>query len=256
MAPITAARERRLAGTSLKMYFDLPSTEKYIEQVAQLSKAADEANIDFFVIPDFVALLPASQKLANTNIQLGAQNCAPAASGAYTGEVSVQTLKQAGVSIVEVGHAERRRLYGETDQDVAAKAKLIVEHGMVPLICVGEKSKSNIASHAVGMALSECQPQVAAVLSAVPDDAELIIAYEPVWAIGAAQAAGADHVVAVTQNLRALVGARSGRTRILYGGSAGPGTFQALKTGVDGLFLGRFAHDINNVQQVISEMSH
>lgn len=255
MAPIAAPREKRIVGASLKMYFDLPSTDRYIEEVAKLSKAADEANVDLFVIPDFVALIPASQKLANTNVQLGAQNCASAASGAFTGEVSAKTLKQAGVKIVEIGHAERRRLFGETDQDVAAKAKLIAEEGMIPLVCVGEKSKSSIASQAVGTAISECKPQVAAAVSAIPDNAELIIAYEPVWAIGASQPAGADHVVAVAQNLRALVAGRSGRTRILYGGSAGPGTFQQLKDGADGLFLGRFAHDPNNLHKVITEMS-
>lgn len=255
MAPIKAQREKRIVGTSLKMYFDLPSTQAYIEAVAKLSDTAAQANVDLFVIPDFVSLQSTNARLTNTKIQLGAQNCAADLSGAYTGEVSVATLAQAGVSIVEVGHAERRRLFGETDQDVAAKARLIVQQGMIPLVCIGEKSRSNIASQAVGMAVSECKPQIEAVISAIPADADLIVAYEPVWAIGASQPAGADHVVAVTQNLRALVAGRQGRTRILYGGSAGPGTFQDLKTGVDGLFLGRFAHDVSNLERVIAEMA-
>lgn len=255
MAPIPAQREKRIVGTSLKMYFDLPSTASYIASVASLSGAAESANLDLFVIPDFVSLLHAKDRLAGTSIQLGAQDSFSEDKGAYTGEVSPLTLSQAGVKLVEIGHAERRRLFGETDEHVAKKAEAVVRNGMVPLVCIGEKTKGSVASEAVGLAVRECQPQVKAALSRVPDDADVIFAYEPVWAIGASEPAAADHVVAVTQNLRALFGDRKGRTRILYGGSAGPGTFQKLKNGVDGLFLGRFAHDVKNLEKVIQEMN-
>ena len=255
MPPLPRQREKRLVGTSLKMYFDLPSTLAYIKSAATLSSAAEAANVDFFVIPDFVTLLPAAERLKTTSIQLGAQDSYSSDRGAFTGEVSPLTLSQAGVKIVEIGHAERRRLFGETDADVAKKAEAVSRNGMIPLICIGEISQSPIASQAVGIAVSECAPQIKAALSLLPDNAELILAYEPVWAIGASEPAGADHVVAVTQNLRALVQGRSGRTRILYGGSAGPGTFEALKEGVDGLFLGRFAHDVGNLEKVIKEMA-
>lgn len=257
MAPIPGKREKRIVGTSLKMYFDLPGTLRYIDSVAALSSAAEKANVDLFVIPDFVTLLHSHDRLKSTDIWLGAQDCYSEDKGAYTGEVSPLTLSQAGVRIVEIGHAERRRLFHEKDEDIAKKAAAIVKHGMIPLICIGEKNKSNIASQAVGMAISECQPQIEAALRDLPGDAEVILAYEPVWAIGASEPAGADHVVAVAQSLRALVAEkkRTGRVRILYGGSAGPGTFESLKDGVDGLFLGRFAHDPNNLAKVIEEMS-
>ncbi|TKA31391.1 hypothetical protein B0A50_02237 [Salinomyces thailandicus] len=254
MPPVPAAREKRLVGTSLKMYFDLPSTLRYIDAVSQLSSTASNANIDLFVIPDFITALPSAEKLKNTNVWLGAQDTYSEDKGAFTGEVSPLTLSQAGVRIVEIGHAERRRLFGETDADVAKKSAACVRNGMIPLVCIGEKSKSNIASQAVGMAVEECKPQIMAALSEIPDSAEVVLAYEPVWAIGASEPAGADHVVAVTQALRELVAGRQGRTRILYGGSAGPGTFQRLKDGVDGLFLGRFAHDTKNLEKVIEEM--
>lgn len=254
MPPLPPKREKRIVGTSLKMYFDLPSTLRYIESVAALSSTAESANVGLFVIPDFVSLVPAKDRLANTNVILGAQDTYSEDKGAFTGEVSPLTLSQAGVKIVEIGHAERRRLFGEMDEDVAKKAAAIVRNGMVPLVCIGEKSRSPIASQSVGMAVSECKPQIEAALSQIPDEAEVILAYEPVWAIGASEPAGADHVVAVTQNLRALVAGRKGRTRILYGGSAGPGTFGKLKEGVDGCFLGRFAHDVKNLEKVIQEM--
>ena len=255
MPPIPGKREKRIVGTSLKLYFDLPSTLRYVESVAALSSAADKADIELFVIPDFITVLPTKDKLGGTNVWLGAQDCYNEDKGAYTGEVSPLTLSQAGVKIVEIGHAERRRLFHETDDDVAKKAAAIVRNDMIPLICIGERNKSNVASQAVGIAVSECKPQIEAALSRVPDDAEVIFGYEPVWAIGASEPAGADHVVAVAQNLRAWVAGRKGRTRILYGGSAGPGTFQNLKDGVDGLFLGRFAHDPKNLEKVIQEMN-
>jgi triosephosphate isomerase len=240
------------------MYFDLPSTLRYIDAVAALSSIADAANVDLFVIPDFVTLLPARDRLAHGSVWLGAQDTHGADTGAYTGEVSPRTLRQAGVTVVEIGHAERRRLYGETDADVAEKAAAVVRNGMIPLVCVGEKIRGGGgggASRAVGLAVDECRPQVEAALSRIPEDAEVILAYEPVWAIGASEPAAADHVVAVTQSLRALCKGRSGRVRIVYGGSAGPGTFEKLRDGVDGCFLGRFAHDVKNLEQVIREMS-
>ena len=253
MPPIPKAR--RIVGTSMKMYFDLPSTQSYISSIAALSALAKDSKIDLFVIPDFISLLPAQEILKSTSIQLGAQDTFYESRGAYTGEISPLNLSQAGVKIVEVGHAERRRIFHETDEDVARKAAAVVQHGMTPLVCIGEMTHGQVASAAVGMAIQECKVQIQAVIKAVPDDAEILLAYEPVWAIGAAEPAGADHVVAVTQELRKLVAGRKGLTRILYGGSAGPGTFQSLKDGVDGLFLGRFAHDIKNLEKVIQEMS-
>ncbi|PNS16251.1 triose-phosphate isomerase [Sphaceloma murrayae] len=253
--PASVPSRRRIVGTSLKMYFDLPGTLEYVKAVAELTAVASKHNIDLFVIPDFVSLLPSRDLLKDTDVKLGAQDCFWEAKGAYTGEVSPLSLAQAGVEIVEIGHAERRRLFHETDAEVAKKAAAIVASGMVPLVCIGEKTHSQVAGQAVGTAVSECTPQVQAVLKSIPDEAEVVFAYEPVWAIGAAQPAPGDHVVAVTRQLRTLLDGRKGLSRILYGGSAGPGTFLSLKDGVDGLFLGRFAHDVGNLDKVIREMA-
>ncbi|KAG9954154.1 Triosephosphate isomerase, partial [Aureobasidium melanogenum] len=246
---------RKIVGTSLKMYFDLTKTLTYAADLATIASQAAKHNIDLFIIPDFVSLLPVKDALKSTDVKVGAQDAFWEDAGAYTGEVSCRTLKQAGASIVELGHAERRRLFGETDATAAKKAAAACRNGLVPLVCIGEKTHGKIASQAVGMAIEECRPQVMSLLQAIPDDAELILAYEPVWAIGASEPADPDHVVAVTQQIRKMAEGRKGLTRILYGGSAGPGTYDRLREGVDGLFLGRFAHDIRNLEQVIKEMS-
>lgn len=164
-------------------------------------------------------------------------------------------LSQVGVKIVEIGHAERRKDFGETDESAARKAGAVARNGMVPLVCIGERTHDATSmSAAVGRALEECRPQVTSVLAAVPDESDIILAYEPVWAIGASKPADPDHVVNVTKELRRMCGDRKGVTRILYGGSAGPGTFGKIAEGVDGLFLGRFAHDIHNLKKVIEEV--
>lgn len=236
------------------MYFGIPTTQAYIRGVKDLDAHASAHDIDIFIIPDFINILSAAETLKESSVMLGAQDAFWEDTGAYTGEISPSVLKQAGCKIVEMGHAERRRMFSETDEQVALKARAAARNGLIPLVCIGEKAQSSVASEAVGLALRECVQQVTSVLAAVPDDADVILAYEPVWAIGKSEPASADHVVAVTQQLRSLTTSRKGRTRILYGGSAGPGTFQTLKEGVDGLFLGRFGHDINAFKDVITEL--
>ncbi|KAF2443261.1 Triosephosphate isomerase [Karstenula rhodostoma CBS 690.94] len=249
------ARPRRIVGVSLKMYFDLPSTLSYVRGMLQLDGLAWNARLDLFVVPDFVALVSAAEILQPSSILLGAQDTHWEDKGAYTGQVSPLVLQQAGARIVEIGHAERRALFGETDESVANKAAAAARNRLIPLVCIGERTHNTTSpSAAVGAAISECTPQVTSVLAAVPDDSELILAYEPVWAIGAKEPADPDHVVNVTKELRRLAGGRRGVTRILYGGSAGPGTFAKIAEGVDGLFLGRFAHDMQNLKKVIEEV--
>ena len=252
MAP--PARPRRLIGVNLKMELDIHETQKYIQDIAALAPHTAEHNVDLFVLPDFLNTVEASRTLQDTNITLGAQDAFWEESGPYTGEISPSVLKEAGCQIVCIGHAERRRVFGETDEQVARKVRAAVRNGLTPLVCVGEKARSAIASEAVGLALRECIPQVMAVMTAVPAEVEVVLAYEPVWAIGQVEPASADHVVAVTQQLRNLTTTRRGVTRILYGGSAGPDTFGKLKEGVDGLFLGRSGLDVEALRKVITEL--
>jgi len=140
---------------------------------------------------------------------------------------------------------------------VGLKAKAVVRNGMTPLVCIGERdrSKSGIMSEGVGIALREVLPQVEAVLNAVPEGAQCMFAYEPVWAIGAEKPASSDHVVTVVKEIKRVIqGKKKGETMVLYGGSAGPGTWEGLEDAVDGLFLGRFGHDPENVKKVVEEI--
>ena len=250
-----------LIGISTKMYFDLPTTTEYIS-----SLPIPPTSTVLFFVPSFPALPAAQQVLAEKNqpaktskshpILLGAQNCHHEDSGSFTGEVSPVMLKQLGCSIVELGHAERRAPpFSETDEIIALKAQAAIRNNLIPLICIGERNRSPVASESVGIAIRECSAQVTAILDAVPVDREIIFAYEPVWAIGAKEPAPGFHVITVVGHLKKMVEGRKGGVRWLYGGSAGPGIWGNLKEGVDGLFLGRFAHDVRNVEAIFKEVA-
>ncbi|KAJ6440554.1 triose-phosphate isomerase [Purpureocillium lavendulum] len=247
---------RRLIGLSTKMYFSLSKTRDFTSQfLAHLASipASQLSQIDIFVIPDFVSLTETASQLKAAPVPIwpGAQDCHWEDQGAFTGEVSPAVLAEAGVRIVEVGHAERRRIFGEDDAAVAKKAAAVSRNGMVPLVCIGEKSKGDVS-----IAVDECSVQVDAVLRSVEEDADVVLAYEPVWAIGASQPAGEQHVLEVVDGIRKLesVRQRKGLTRVVYGGSAGPGLYQRLSSGLDGLFLGRFGHDPERFVQTIREV--
>lgn len=247
---------KRLVGVNTKMYFDFPTTTSYISAVSKIAASANSLT-GIFIIPSYPCMEAATHILeATPQILLGAQNCHVEDTGAHTGEVSPLMLKQMGCSMVILGHAERRSApFNETDAVVAAKAKAVVRNGMIPLVCIGEKGKSNIMSEGVGIAIRECSSQINAILQAIPGDAPIVFAYEPVWAIGAQEPAYAGHVLAVAKSLKILIEKEGKReARILYGGSARPGTWATLKAGLDGLFLGRFAHDVGNFEKVLQEV--
>ncbi|KAL4762008.1 triose-phosphate isomerase [Aspergillus foveolatus] len=260
---------------SLKMYFEPSRTLEYcralLDPKNDIVRPENRSKLLLALIPDFLTIYPCAEIIREyvstlpkddspslpAPFLLGAQDCFWEPLGAYTGEVSPLSLSSLGVSIVELAHAERRSIFGETDEQAARKAAATCAQGMVPLVCIGEISAPGpVASAAVGLAVRECEPLVRAILNAIPADAPIIFAYEPVWAIGKPKPASVDHISAVVDGLRALIGRRSGDVRILYGGSAGPGLWGpgGLGKAVDGMFLGRFAHEIEGVRKVVREV--
>jgi triosephosphate isomerase len=240
-----------LLGISLKMYFQPGPARAWMQSVARTVRSGGwPENCDMFVLPDYLCLADAGRYLAPAGIAFGAQDVCWADSGPYTGEVSAPALAAIGCRYVAVGHAERRRLLGENDQMTAGKAAAATRHGLVPVVCIGEPEAGP-----PWQAARHCAAQLAPVLEAVPEAAEIVVAYEPVWAIGADRPAAPSYVREVCGSIRDLLVSRTGRARILYGGSAGPGLFGQLAPMADGLFLGRFAHDPANVAAVLSEIT-
>jgi triosephosphate isomerase len=234
------------------MYLGYQASLRWLEQVREVMAAHPAVlvgdAVQIFVIPSFPVLESARRILEGVPVRLGAQNCS-SAEGPFTGEVSAGMLAELGVTLVEIGHAERRSLFGEDDAVVALKTKAALKAGVTPLLCIGEQKQTSPEEAALF-----CAGQV---LAAVGDDVgqlgSMLLAYEPVWAIGAPSSADPAYVNQVVAALRARLRERAGAaTGIIYGGSAGPGLLPLLGS-VDGLFLGRFAHDPANLGAVLDE---
>lgn len=237
----------KTVAVSLKMYFDRPRTLAWLRQVVDASERLGHAEIRMVVLPSTTELEAAVELTRSSRIEVGAQNVASELSGAYTGEVSARNVAQLGCRVAEIGHAERRRLFAEDDEVVARKAALIAQAGMEPLVCIGEAVAGDARQ-----AASFCSRQLDGVLEVLPPRAALTIAYEPVWAIGADRPASAGYVNDVLGTLRHHLEVHSRSATLLYGGSAGPGLLGLLPE-ADGLFLGRFAHDVGQLELVLQE---
>ncbi|TLM72730.1 triose-phosphate isomerase family protein [Pseudarthrobacter sp. NamB4] len=235
-------------GVSTKMYLGYQASLRWLSEVRSLVDArpglGNGSPVRVFVIPSFPVLEPAARILAGSPVLLGAQNCAWG-DGPLTGEVSPGMLAELGVSLVEIGHAERRRFFGEDDSVVARKVRAVVDHSLTPLLCVGEPEMLD-----AGAAADFCLGQVRAATGSDPALLRrMVLAYEPVWAIGADQPAAPQHVNSVLTLIRSAL---QPFCPVIYGGSAGPGLLPQL-TASDGLFLGRFAHDAPNLGRVLDE---
>jgi L-erythrulose 1-phosphate isomerase len=253
-------------GVSTKMYLGYGASLRWLDELRQqvdTRPALAAGRVVPFVIPSFPMLPAAGEIIAGSPLVLGAQNCGWA-DGPWTGELSPSLLAELGVGLVEIGHAERRRHFGEDDAMIALKVRAADGAGVTPLLCVGEESPGTETTPSTGAdADSTAGAEGAArfvygqIEAAVGGDwglaARLVIAYEPVWAIGAAEPASAAYVSAVVCILRELLGAHGPQgLPVIYGGSAKPGLLPTLD-GVSGLFLGRFAHDAANFGKVLDE---
>ena len=235
-------------GVSLKAYFGYAETVRWAERVRD-AVGAVPGGVEFFVVPSFPVIPRVVEVLRGSGVLVGAQNIAHDDSGALTGETGGRMLAEIGCSIAEIGHAERRALFGENDQLVALKVAAAYRNGLVPLLCVGESDREHPAA-AAEFAIA----QLDAALAQADERGRMIVAYEPRWAIGAAAPADPAHVSAVCIALREhLLALGMDTSPVLYGGSAGPGLLERLGASVDGLFLGRFAHDPASVVAVLHE---
>lgn len=234
-----------------KMNMDLASARTLI-QTLQLQVGASPL-IDLAICPPSVFLHPVRAMLGESSIRLGAQNCCSEPQGAFTGEVSAAMVKEVGCRCVILGHSERRHtigpkdasgcVQGETDAMVAAKAKAVLAQGLIPIVCVGE----TLAQRDRGETEAVLARQIAGSLAGIEltSGRQLVIAYEPVWAIGTGRTATPEQAQAAHQHIRALLAAKmgaviSGDIRIQYGGSVKPSNAEVLMRNpdVDGALVG------------------
>lgn len=241
-------------GTSWKMNKVLSEGRAFAEGL-RAADAARDPRIQRFVIPPFTLVREVKAALADTSVKVGAQNMHWADDGAWTGEVSPVMLKDCGLDIVELGHSERREHFGETDETVGLKAEAAVRHGLIPLICIGE----TLAERESGRAQEVLEAQVRGALgklSGAQKQAQILLAYEPVWAIGVnGIPATSDYADARQAEIITVAEDVLGR-RIpcLYGGSVNPGNCEELIScpHIDGLFIGRSAWNVEGYLDILA----
>ena len=242
-------------GTSWKMNKTLAEAQAFARGL-EAADAARDPRIQRFVIPPFTAVREVKAMLAKTSVKVGAQNMHWADQGAWTGEVSPVMLKDCNLDIVELGHSERREYFGETDETVGLKTEAAVRHGLIPLICIGE----TLADRESGKAAEILATQVRGALSKLSvnqKSAEILLAYEPVWAIGEnGIPASADYADARQAEIIAVAEEVLGRKiPCLYGGSVNPGNCEELISSphIDGLFIGRSAWNVEGYLDILAK---
>ncbi|MBZ2198956.1 triose-phosphate isomerase [Occultella gossypii] len=231
-------------GTSWKMTKTLAQAREFARGVG----ARQDWPVRPFVVPPATALAAVAAELGpGSPVRLGAQDAHWEDAGAWTGEVSVPQVADAGATMLEIGHSERRQHFGETDERVNLKVLAAVRHGLLPLICVGESAEVRRA----GGAAEFVADQVRAALAEVPAAAPVLIAYEPIWAIGAGGRPARPEAVA---EIAAVIAAAAGpRATVLYGGSVNLGNAVELARvpGIGGLFIGRAAWEVSDYLSIV-----
>jgi triosephosphate isomerase len=217
----------------------------------------DVKDADVAVGPGFVALASVADKLKGGNVGVASQDGYWEVKGAFTGEVAMAQIKDAGAQYAIVGHSERRQYFGETDETVARKAKAALGSGLVPIICIGE----TLAERDAGQALAVVTKQLDGATASLSDDelCKAVIAYEPVWAIGTgrvATPAQAQEVhAAIRAKLTQRLSARAQQIRILYGGSVKPDNVAELmrEKDIDGALVGGASLTVDSFAKLVKQ---
>jgi triosephosphate isomerase len=250
---VTRTRRRLIAG-NWKMYKTVAEAEAFIGALLPRVSTADR--VDVAICPPYLALQAMVDSARGSRVEVFAQNMHYADEGAYTGEVAPGMLLELGVQGVILGHSERREMFGESDRALAQKVPVALELGLQPILCVGETEEERER----GDTERKLRHQVQEDLARVPEDrlGDVVIAYEPIWAIGTGQVATPEQAQEAIAFVRALVADRSReqseRTRVLYGGSVKPENAAELLAlpDVDGALVGGASLDAESFAAIIA----
>lgn len=246
-------RKKIVAG-NWKMNTVCPEGVELAKAVAAKSTEVP-ANVGLIIAPPATHLYCVSKAIEGTKVELSAQNCADHTSGAYTGEVSAAMLTAVGCQWTILGHSERRQYYGETDEKLVVKTKLALEAGLGVILCVGE----NLTEREAGKHFDVCTEQIKNVLYnfSAEDMKKIVVAYEPVWAIGTGKTATAEQAEEIHACIRKVIADKFGAevaddTTILYGGSCKPSNAKELfaQPDIDGGLIGGAALKADDFIQI------
>lgn len=252
-------RRKLLMGTNLKMYKTIAQTVAYLQELQAKTADLSRDELCLFVIPSYTALSAATAVVDHSLVELGAQNMNWEEKGQFTGEISPLMLQELQLEIVEIGHSERRHVFGETDLEERQKVGAALQHGFTPLLCVGETA----AEKELGISDERLRMQLKIGLHGLSETqaAAVWVAYEPVWAIGVNGAPAAPEYANAKQQvirdvLQELFPYAGGSIPVLYGGSVNQDNANALirQPAIDGLFVGRAAWDASDFDRLIRQV--
>jgi triosephosphate isomerase (TIM) len=253
---MSQAKRRRVIAGNWKMFKTVAETRAFFSVFLPL--VADSRNCDIVIAPPFTAIAAAVQAAATSNVAIAGQDVYWEKEGAFTGEISPNMLVEAGCRYVIIGHSERRQFFDETNETVAKKTKAALAAGLTPIVCVGEM----LAEREAGMTERVCRTQFHGSLGALtPEEfSRILIAYEPVWAIGTGKTATPDIAASAHRFLRQCAAeqfsaAHASALRILYGGSVKPDNIQGLmaQEELDGALVGGASLDAKSFASIIKE---
>jgi triosephosphate isomerase len=253
----SAPRRRPLVAGNWKMYKTVAEVEPYVSELLPLLPASADVEVGLCV--PYTALAATAAAVRGTDVRVAAQNMHQDPEGGFTGEVSAPMLLELGVQVVVLGHSERRGLFGETDRALQEKVPAALEAGLQPILCVGESEEERDA----GETQRRLRHQVQEAIEKVPDErlGQMVIAYEPVWAIGSGRSASPEQAQEAIAFVRALVGDRSEAAaqavRVLYGGSVkGENADELLSLpDVDGALVGGASLDPSSLAAIAAAAS-
>ncbi|MGH9406407.1 MAG: triose-phosphate isomerase [Terriglobia bacterium] len=238
-----------------KMYKTIAEAVEFI--AALKPKVASASHCEVVVAPPFTALHAVASVAAGSNIRVAGQDVAWEREGAFTGDISAPMLAEAGCSHAIIGHSERRQIHGETDESVSRKIGAVLAAGLTPIVCVGETLEQREAGRTDQVLQRQVEGGFAGLTA--QDFFRIIVAYEPVWAIGTGRTATPETAAESHRHLRSLIaekmGARvAGETRILYGGSVKPDNIKALmaREEIDGVLVGGASLKVDSFAAIVA----
>ncbi len=250
---------RPLVAGNWKMHKTPQETEAFIERM-QAGRSLG-APCEVLLIPPFTSLDRAGRQLLGSEILLGAQDLHPAPHGAYTGAVSAPMLIACGCTYVLIGHSERRHIFGDSDETVCDKLMAALGHGLRAILCVGETLSQRKSDRTAAVLEQQLASSLKSIDAAALD--QIVIAYEPVWAIGTGETASPEQAQDACAWIRDWLssqhgGPRADRIRILYGGSVKPSNTQALQAqpDIDGALVGGASLEVDDFRQIIESATH
>ncbi|MCG8403073.1 MAG: triose-phosphate isomerase [Firmicutes bacterium] len=237
-----------------KMYKTVAEAVNFVDLFRE--KITGLTGVETVLCPPFTALAAVAEKLAGTGVALGAQNCHWSKEGAFTGEIAPGMLGEIGCKYIILGHSERRQHFGETDETVRRRVRAVLDSGLLPIVCVGELLEQREAGSTEEVVGRQVEGALAGLTAA--EGAGIVVAYEPVWAIGTGRTASAEDAQQVNAYIRGILrrlfgNAVAEQVRIQYGGSVKPGNAAELmaQPDIDGALVGGASLDPESFAQIV-----